>query len=85
MLRVFIYAHRWNGGVSWPRPTRWSKAHDEGHQEEMRKTDRAAYYNYYTQNRWGVPTTMMRPVAPPGPRDLRQDGMDMSPPGKDHG
>ena len=32
------------------------KAHDEkGIKEEIEKTDRnrAAYYNYYTQNRWG--------------------------------
>ena len=39
-----------------PRPIRWSRHTDEkGIKEEIEKTDRnrAAYYNYYTQNRWG--------------------------------
>ena len=55
VLRVFIYAP-----VEWRRELAKTdplvKAHDEkGIKEEIEKTDRnrAAYYNYYTQNRWG--------------------------------
>ena len=55
MLRVFIYAP-----VEWRRELAKTdplvKAKDEkGIKEEIEKTDRnrAAYYNYYTQNRWG--------------------------------
>ena len=55
VLRVFIYAP-----VEWRRELAKTdplvKAKDEkGIKEEIEKTDRnrAAYYNYYTQNRWG--------------------------------
>ena len=55
VLRVFIYAP-----VEWRRELAKTdplvKAHDEkGIKEEIEKTDRnrSAYYNYYTQNRWG--------------------------------
>ena len=57
VLRVFIYAP-----VEWRRELAKTdplvKAHDEkGIKEEIEKTDRnrAAYYNYYTQNRWPTP------------------------------
>ena len=55
VLRVFLYAP-----VEWRRELAKTdplvKAKDEkGIKEEIEKTDRnrAAYYNYYTQNRWG--------------------------------
>ena len=76
VLRVFIYAP-----VEWRRELAKTdplvKAHDEkGIKEEIEKTDRnrAAYYNYYTQNRWGrCPQLRSGHQRCPWPRDLRQD------------
>ena len=55
VLRVFIYAPvEWRREYAKTNPL--VKATDEkGIKDEIDKTDRnrAAYYNYYTQNRWG--------------------------------
>ncbi len=55
VLRVFVYAPKeWR--LAYGKANNMLQAKDEkGIKEEMEKTDRnrAAYYNYYTQNRWG--------------------------------
>ena len=55
VLRVFVYAPKeWR--LEYAKTNPFVKATDEkGIKEEVEKTDRnrAAYYNYYTQNRWG--------------------------------
>ena len=55
VLRVFVYAPKeWR--LQYAKTNPLVKAKDEkGIKEEVEKTDRnrAAYYNYYTQNRWG--------------------------------
>ena len=55
VLRVFVYAPKdWR--LEYAKTNPLVKAKDEkGIKEEVEKTDRnrAAYYNYYTQNRWG--------------------------------
>ena len=55
VLRVFVYAPKeWR--LEYAKTNPLVKATDEkGIKEEVEKTDRnrAAYYNYYTQNRWG--------------------------------
>ena len=55
VLRVFVYAPKeWR--LAYGKENNMLQAKDEkGIKEEIEKTDRnrAAYYNYYTQNRWG--------------------------------
>ena len=55
VLRVFVYAPKeWR--LEYAKINPLVKAKDEkGIKDEVEKTDRnrAAYYNYYTQNRWG--------------------------------
>ena len=55
VLRVFVYAPKeWR--LEYAKTNPLVKAKDEkGIKEEVEKTDRnrSAYYNYYTQNRWG--------------------------------
>ncbi len=55
VLRVFVYAPKeWR--LEYAKTNPLVKAKDaKGIKEEVEKTDRnrAAYYNYYTQNRWG--------------------------------
>ena len=55
VLRVFVYAPKeWR--LQYAKTNPLVKAKDEkGIKEEVEKTDRnrSAYYNYYTQNRWG--------------------------------
>ena len=55
VLRVFVYAPKeWR--LQYAKTNPLVKAKDEkGIKDEIDKTDRnrAAYYNYYTQNRWG--------------------------------
>ena len=63
VLRVFVYAPKeWR--LEYAKTNPLVKAKDEkGIKEEVEKTDRnrSAYYNYYTQNRWAMPTTMIWP------------------------
>ena len=77
VLRVFIYAP-----VEWRRELAKTdplvKAHDGGRASRKRSrrptSNRAAYYNYYTQNRWGrCPQLRSGHQRCPWPRDLRQD------------
>ena len=55
VLRVFVYAPKeWR--LAYGKENNMLQAKDEkGIKDEIDKTDRnrAAYYNYYTQNRWG--------------------------------
>ena len=55
VLRVFVYAPKeWR--LEYAKTNPLVKAKDEkGIKEEVEKTDRnrSAYYNYYTENRWG--------------------------------
>ena len=55
VLRVFVYAPKeWR--LEYAKTNPLVKAKDEkGIKDEVEKTDRnrSAYYNYYTQNRWG--------------------------------
>lgn len=55
VLRVFVYAPKeWR--LAYGKENNMLQAKDEkGIKDEVEKTDRnrAAYYNYYTQNRWG--------------------------------
>ena len=55
VLRVFVYAPKeWR--LEYAKTNPLVKAKDaKGIKEEVEKTDRnrSAYYNYYTQNRWG--------------------------------
>ena len=55
VLRVFVYAPKeWR--LQYAKTNPLVKAKDEkGIKDEVEKTDRnrSAYYNYYTQNRWG--------------------------------
>ena len=55
VLRVFVYAPKeWR--LEYAKTNPLVKAKDEkGIEDEVEKTDRnrSAYYNYYTQNRWG--------------------------------
>ena len=55
MLRIFVYAPKeWR--LAYGKENNMLQAKDEkGIKDEIDKTDRnrAAYYNYYTQNRWG--------------------------------
>ena len=55
VLRVFVYAPKeWR--LAYCKENNMLQAKDEkGIKDEIDKTDRnrAAYYNYYTQNRWG--------------------------------
>ena len=63
VLRVFVYAPKeWR--LEYAKTNPLVKAKDEkGIKDEVEKTDRnrSAYYNYYTQNRWVMPTTMIWP------------------------
>ena len=55
VLRIFVYAPKeWR--LAYGKENNMLQAKDEkGIKDEIDKTDRnrAAYYNYYTQNRWG--------------------------------
>lgn len=55
VLRVFVYAPKeWR--LAYGKENNMLQAKDEkGIKDEVEKTDRnrSAYYNYYTQNRWG--------------------------------
>ena len=67
VLRVFVYAPKeWR--LQYAKTNPLVKAKDEkGIKDEVEKTDRnrSAYYNYYTQNRWAMPTTTIWPSTPP--------------------
>ena len=56
MCSTSLSMRRWSGAASTPRPTPSSRLPPKkASGDEIDKTDRqrAAYYNYYTQNRWG--------------------------------